>query len=105
MNMYVWIVIIGGSIVTILSKTLPIMLISKINLNYKVSKFLRFIPISILSALIVSQLFIANEKVNINSCEIIAALLTMIIAIRKNNLLLTVIVGVISIALLRVLYS
>lgn len=105
MNMYVWIVIIGGSIVTILSKILPIMLISKVNLNYKISKFLKFIPMSILSALIVSQLFIVNEKVNVNSCEIIATIPTIIIAIKKNNLLLTVIVGVISIAVLRFIYS
>lgn len=103
MNMYIWIVIIGGSIVTILSKTLPIMLISKINLNYKISKFLKFIPISILSGLIVSQLLVANQNVNINSYEIIAAIPTIIIAIKKNNLLLTVIVGVVSIALLRVI--
>lgn len=103
MNMYIWIVIIGGSILTILSKTFPIVFISKINLNNKILNFLKLIPISILIALIVSELFIVDNKVNINLCEVLAAIPTILIAIKKNNLLLTVIVGIISVALLRII--
>lgn len=101
MKMYIWIIILGGSIVTMLPRVLPIMFVSKINLNDRVSKFLKFIPIAILSALVVSELFISNNRLYINTYEIIAIIPTLIVAIIKNNLLLTVIVGVISMAILR----
>lgn len=105
MSIYVWTIIIGGAVVTILPRILPIMFISKINLSDNISKFLNFIPIAILSTLVVSQLFIDNNKVSINTYETIAVIPTVIIAIKKNNLLLTVIVGVISLALLRIIFN
>lgn len=105
MNMYVWIIILGGAIVTILPKVLPIMIVSKFNLNNKISKFLKFIPISILSTLIISQVFVENNKLNINIPEMIALIPTIIVSLKKDSLLLTVIIGVISLALLRIIYN
>lgn len=105
MNTYIWTIIIGGAIVTILPRILPVMFISKINLNDRISKFLKFIPIAILSTLVVSELFIVNNKVSINTHEAVAVIPTVIVAIKKNNLLLTVMVGVISLALLRMIFN
>lgn len=105
MNMYVWIVIIGGSIVTILPRILPIMFIAKLNLNEKSTEFLKLIPIAILSALVLTQLFIVNNKMHISIPETIALIPTVIVAIKKNNLLLTVIIGIVSVALLRFKFS
>lgn len=106
MNLYVWSVIIGGCIVTVLPRVLPITVLSKVKLNKKVEEFLNYIPISILSALIAVELLTANNKISIegNSLELIAAIPTVLIAIKKNNLLLTVIVGIVSIAMLRFLF-
>lgn len=105
MKMYIWIIILGGGIVTMLPRVLPIMFVSKINLNDRVSKFLKFIPIAILSALVVSGLFISNNRLYINIYEFIAIIPTVIVAIIKNNLLLTVLVGVISMAILRLVFN
>lgn len=52
MNIYVWAVILGGCIVTVIPRVLPIAVISKMNLNPKVEEFLKYIPLSILSSLI-----------------------------------------------------
>jgi branched-subunit amino acid transport protein len=106
MNFYVWSVIIGGCIVTILPRVLPITILSKIKLNKKVEEFLTYIPISILASLIAVELFTDNNKVSIggNYLELLAAIPTILVALKKNNLLLTVIVGVISIAVLRFLF-
>jgi branched-subunit amino acid transport protein len=106
MNAYVWYVIIGGCIVTVIPRVLPITILSKIKLNDKVTKFLTYIPISILSALIAAELFTVNNKFSIqdNFLEVLAAIPTILVALKKNNLLLTVIVGIISIAILRFLF-
>lgn len=103
MNLYVWSVIIGGCIVTVLPRVLPITVLSKLKLNKKVEEFLTYIPISILAALIAVELFTVDNKFSIqgNFIELLAAIPTIFVAIKKNNLLLTVVVGVISIAILR----
>ena len=74
MNIYVWSVILGGCIVTLLPRVLPITILSKVKLNKKVEEILTYIPISIL------------------------------VALKKNNLLLTVGVGIISVAILRFVF-
>lgn len=103
MNIYVCSVIIGGCIVTVLPRVLPITILSKIKLNKRVEEFLIYIPISILAALIAVELFTVDNKVSIqgNSFKLLAAIPTVFVAVKKNSLLLTVVVGVISIAILR----
>ncbi len=103
MNTYVWSVIIGGCVVTVLPRVLPITILSKMKLNKRIEEFLTYIPISILTALIAVELFTVDNKFTIkeHSLEILAALPVILVAIKKNNLLLTVIVGVVSIAVLR----
>ena len=106
MNFYVWSVIIGGCIVTVLPRVLPITILSKIKLNKKVEEFLTYIPISILASLIAVELFTESNKISIegNYLELLAAIPTILVALKKNSLLLTVIVGVVSIAVLRFLF-
>jgi len=106
MNSYVWSVIIGGCIVTMLPRVLPITILSKIKLNKKVEEFLTYIPISILASLIVAELLITDNKFLLQgkSPELLATIPTILIALKKNNLLLTVLTGVISIAILRLIF-
>ena len=103
MNIYVWSVIVGGCIVTVLPRVLPITILSKIKLSKKVEEFLTYIPISILAALIAVELFTVDNKVSMQSnfLEILAVIPTLLVAIKKNNLLLTVVIGIISIGILR----
>ena len=103
MNIYVWSVIIGGCIVTVLPRVLPITVLSKLKLNHKIEEFLKYIPISILSALIAVELMTENSSISINShyAELLAAIPTILIGIKKKNLLLTVISGVVLVAFLR----
>ena len=104
MRMYVLLVILGGAVVTILPRVVPIMFMSKIKLNDKVSKFLNYIPLALLSVLVVSGLFFNNNKLEVQPLEIAAAVPTVIVAVKKNNLMLTVIVGIISLAILRLIF-
>lgn len=106
MSFYVWSIIIGGCIVTVLPRILPITILSKIKLNKKVEEFLTYIPISILAALIAVELFTDDNKFSIqgNYLELLVAILTMLVALKKNSLLLTVVVGIVSIAILRFIF-
>lgn len=106
MNLYVWSVIIGGCIVTVLPRVLPITILSKIRLNKNVEEFLTYIPLSILAALIAVELLTVDNKFSIqgNSLELLAAIPTVLVALRKNNLLLTVVVGIVSVAILRFVF-
>jgi len=105
MNTYVWTVILGGCIVTILPRVLPITLLSKITLNEKLTEFLTYLPISILSALIASELLINHNQLvfSENALKLLAVLPTLFIAIKKNNLLLTVLTGIVTLAILRLI--
>lgn len=106
MNIYVWSVIVGGCIVTLLPRVLPITILSKLKLHPKVEEFLMYIPISILSALIAVEVFTVNNKFSIgdgNYIKLLAAVPTLLVTIKKNNLLLTVLVGIISIAVIRLI--
>lgn len=106
MNFYVWSVIIGGAIVTVIPRILPITILSKVKLNRKVEEFLTYIPISILSALIAVELFTDGKNVSIqgNYLELLAAIPTILVSLKKNNLLITVVVGIVSIAVLRLIF-
>lgn len=106
MNMYVWKVIMGGCIVTILPRVLPITVISKMNLNPKIEEFLKYLPLSILASLIAVELFTNNNCISLkeNLNEILAAIFTIIVGIKKKNLLITVAVGIVSVALLRLVF-
>lgn len=105
MNMYIWTVILGGCIVTLLPRVLPITVMSKMKLHPKLEEFLKCIPISILSALIAVEIFNIDDKFSIigNELEILALIPTIIIGVKKKDLLLTVVVGIISVALLRLI--
>lgn len=105
MNIYVWSVIIGGGIVTVLPRVLPITVLSKLKLNKKVEEFLKYIPISILSALIAVELLTGDNKLAVSThyTELLAAVPTIIVAVKKKDLLLTVITGIISVAVFRII--
>ncbi|OOM16196.1 AzlD domain-containing protein [Clostridium saccharobutylicum] len=107
MNLYVWSVIIGGCIVTVIPRVLPITILSKIKLNRKVEEFLTYIPISILAALIAVEIFTDGSKLSVdrNYVELLGAIPTVLVALKKNNLLLTVLVGIISIGILRAILN
>lgn len=103
MNTYVWTIILGGCLVTIIPRVLPITLLAKVTLNETLADFLTYLPISILSALIAAELLIVDNHIEFfeNAIKLLATLPTLFIAIKKDNLLLTVLTGIITLALLR----
>ncbi|MDF7670090.1 AzlD domain-containing protein [Orbaceae bacterium ESL0721] len=103
MTLYSFLVILGCAIVTWLPRILPFLLVRKLQLPDIVVRFLSYVPICILTALFVQNLFVVKEgefpDFNIGYC--LAAIPTTLVAIFTKNLMWIVIVGIISMAIIR----
>lgn len=95
--------IICCGIVAILSRVLPFVLLKYVHLSDKLVEFLDFVPIVIMTTLWFSNLFtphLGNLPI-LNLEYLLASLPTFLAAIVTKNLLLIVLVGIISLAILR----
>ncbi|MCX8650454.1 AzlD domain-containing protein [Gilliamella sp. B2776] len=103
MTTYSLLIILGCGLVTWLLRVIPFILVRKIQLPEIVIQFLSYIPLCILTALFVQNLFIAKQdefpELNVEYC--LAAIPTIFIAILTKNLMWIVIVGMCSMAAIR----
>ncbi|RKS87223.1 branched-subunit amino acid transport protein [Orbus hercynius] len=96
-------VILGCGVVTWLPRVIPFMLIRKINIPEVVLRFLSYVPLCILTALLVQNLLLVQEGQlpKINSEYWYASCPTVLAAILTKNLMWIVIVGIVSMSLVR----
>lgn len=98
-------VILLGFLVSWIPRVAPFVLVKYKALPDRVTQFLRYLPLSILFALTVSSLF--HEEVGtlprLQGLECLASLPTFYVAYRYKNLLYAVLVGIVSMALIRLL--
>ncbi|RIO70691.1 AzlD domain-containing protein [Mammaliicoccus sciuri] len=90
--------------VTWLTRIIPFILITKIKLSERVIKWLSFIPITLFTALIIDGLIEQQEGVmgySINVPFLITMLPTIIIAVISRSLTITILSGIIIMAVLR----
>ncbi|MFD0728554.1 AzlD domain-containing protein [Bombilactobacillus mellis] len=95
--------IICCGIVAILSRVLPFVLLKYVHLSDRLVEFLDFVPIVIMTTLWFSNLFtphLGNLPI-LNLEYLLASLPTFLAAIVTKNLLLIVLVGIISLTILR----
>ena len=103
---YIILTILGCSIVTCLSRVLPFVLLKKFDLPKLVIEYLSFVPIVIMSALWFNSLFIQKigEFPQINYENLLASLPTLLSAIISKSLLVIVVVGIVSLAIIRFVF-
>ncbi|KRM67509.1 hypothetical protein FD06_GL000660 [Apilactobacillus ozensis DSM 23829 = JCM 17196] len=98
--------IIASGVVTFLSRVLPFILLKKFKLSNKVVEFLSFVPIVIMSALWFENLF--HQRLGqlplIDYNNLLATFPTIVSAILTRSLLVVVIVGVISLAIVQIIF-
>ena len=96
-------IIIGSCLVTLIPRVLPLMILSRLQLPDWALRWLNYVPITVMAALVGQELFMDNgELAPIGSnVELLASLPTFLMAILTRSLLGTVVVGVISIMVLR----
>ena len=95
--------IICCGIVAILSRVLPFVLLKYVHLSDRLVEFLDFVPIVIMTTLGFSNLFTPHlgHLPALNLEYLLASLPTFLAAIVTKNLLFIVLVGIISLAILR----
>lgn len=100
---FVFFTILGSGIATWLSRIMPFVILKKFQLSSGVIEFLSFVPIAIMSALWFENLFIQHlgHLPSLDMPNLLASLPTVLSALSSKNLLVTVVVGVISLGFLR----
>lgn len=103
---YVLLVIVVGAFVTWLPRVLPFVLVKYQKLPHLVTRFLKYLPVSIIFALTFSSFFttVPGRFPVPNVLEILVSFPVIWVAFRYRNLLLTVGVGVCAMALLRLIF-
>ena len=100
---YILLVILLSALVTWIPRVLPFILVKYKGLPPMAERFLKYLPISIIFALILSS--ITNAKTgqlpSFKWLDLLAIFPTTYIAFKYKNLILTVVCGVILVALLR----
>ncbi|MEK4424351.1 AzlD domain-containing protein [Solibacillus sp. FSL K6-1523] len=108
MTTTVWmvLVILGCAVVTWLPRILPFVFVKNVKMPDVVLRWLAYIPVCILSALIVEGIFVKETQlVTINWLHLCALIPTLFVALVTKSLSKTVIAGVIAMAALRFFFS
>lgn len=102
---FVLLTIVGTGVVTWLSRIIPFVVLKKFQLSKGVIEFLSFVPIAIMSVLWFENIFVQHigHLPSIEWGNFLASLPTVASAIISKNLLVIVIVGVISLGVIRLL--
>lgn len=103
---YVLLTIIGCSVVTWIPRVIPFVLSKKIEFPKPLLHFLSYIPICILTALLLQSVLEAQATglPKLKLLEAAACLPTFLVAIRTKDLMKTVITGIITMAILRLIF-
>ncbi|MGO0059420.1 AzlD domain-containing protein [Brevibacillus fluminis] len=103
----IFLIIIGSALVTFLPRVIPLMVLSRFELPGWAMRWLHYVPISVMAALIGQELLLHDGQLAglRNNIELFAALPTFFVAIKTRSLLGTVVVGVISTMVLRFCFA
>jgi len=98
-------IILGAALVTVLPRILPLALLSRINIPDRAVRWLGHIPVAVLAALLAQSVLLSDGRLDfsIRNLSLIALVPTLLVALRTRSLVGTVLTGVASMALLRLL--
>lgn len=103
-SLYIFLIIIGSGIVTLLPRVIPLVFLNNVKLKKEVINWLNYIPVAVLSALLAQELLLSNGQISIlNNEKLLAALPTFLVAILTKSLLGTVVVGVMSMLVIKLI--
>lgn len=95
--------IVGMAVVTYLPRVLPVLMLSNREISAPLKKWMSFIPVAIFSALVFSDIFFWNDTFNAHpfvNAKLIPSILVFYLAYKTKNLLLSMMIGVVAIALM-----
>jgi branched-subunit amino acid transport protein len=95
----------GMALVTYLPRMLPLVVLSRFKLPPLLLRWLEFVPVAVLSALLASGLLVRDARLALppQHPELLAALPAFAVAVWTRSLMGTVVTGIVAMALLRLL--
>lgn len=101
---YIFLVIIGMFLVTFIPRIFPLIFFSKNKMNRELERFITYFPISILTCLVIKEIFFLDGRLSINltNPNIIPALFSLIVAIKSRSIALTIASGIIAYSLISI---
>ncbi|AZU64562.1 AzlD domain-containing protein [Neobacillus mesonae] len=102
----IFLIIFGMALVTFIPRVLPIAVLSRVELPDWAMRWLNYVPIAVMAALVGQELILPNGKLAPlwQNLELFAALPAFIVAIVTRSLLGTVVVGIIAMMVLRMVF-
>lgn len=106
MSSYFILMLAGCCLVTWLPRVVPFLISKKMAFPKKLTDFLSYLPLCILSALLFQSIleYQSGRLPQLKLLEFLACLPAFLVAVRTKDLMKTVLAGVVSIALLRFLF-
>jgi len=97
-----WLAIFGMGIITYAIRLSPILLLERFDLNPAIRQALKFVPVAVLSAIILPELLMPGGIVDVSlgNGRLLAGLAAILVAWRTKNILWTIAVGMILLWLL-----
>jgi branched-subunit amino acid transport protein len=102
METFFW-VVIGMLAVTYLARLIPMLVLSRMEVPEGFRRWLQFVPVAVLSALLVPNILLQNGglALRLDNTYLLAAVPTLIVAARFKNIFLTVLCGIICLMIIR----
>lgn len=99
----IYLLILGMWVVNYLPRLLPMIILSKMKIPRVVIDWLGFIPAAVLAAIIVPSILMPEQQINISpgNSYLIAALPAFFVAIKTKNMVWTLLVGMLVMALIQ----
>jgi branched-subunit amino acid transport protein len=99
--------ILGMTLVTFLVRYPVLTLVGRIKLSERIIRALRFVPVAVLSAIVVPELLIRDgvPALTLGNAYLFGGLVAILVAWRWNNLLITIVAGAGGFMLWRALFG
>ena len=106
MQTFLW-VVIGMMAVTYLARLIPMLVLSRTEIPEGFQRWLQFVPVAVLSALLVPSVLLQNGglALRLDNTYLLATVPTLIVAARFKNIFLTVLCGIICLILIRIAFG
>jgi branched-subunit amino acid transport protein len=95
-------IILGCALVTFAPRVVPFVVVRKLNLPQAFMKWLSYIPVSLLTALVVQDIIRKTDTLpTVNWLNLAVLVPTLLTALKTKSLLTTVLVGIVTAGLFR----
>lgn len=103
--MTLWLTLLVAGLLTYAIRASFLVSVGRFHLSHTARRALRFVPVAVLTALIVPDLLVQNERIvlGLDNHRLIAGLVAILVAWRTRNTLLTIGVGMAVLGVLMVL--